>query len=67
MKARVFFDAFAECLVNVALAMKSPQHLEVLRLKSIGTMIGAHGLGAAEDTGRMFDRMWSEAQTPPAR
>jgi hypothetical protein len=67
LKARVFFDAFAECLVNVALARKSPQHLDYLRLTSIGTMIVLHGRSVAEDTGRLFDRMWSDSQKPPPR
>lgn len=65
MKARVFFDAFAECLVYVALARKYPRRAAAMRQTAINAVVHVHRhAGAGEATGRMFDKLWSEAQGP---
>lgn len=64
MKARVFFDAFAECLVNVALARKYPFLRDNMRSLAVGVISARHGDKHADATGHIFDRLWLEAQNP---
>lgn len=64
MRASVFFDAFAECLVNVGMVRRYPGLLENYRNLSISVVVMRHGAAYAEDTGRMFDRLLLEAQKP---
>jgi hypothetical protein len=67
MKAAVFFDAFAECLVNVAMVRQYPRLHEAMRSVSIAQIAARHGPAHAENTGRMFDKLLSDMQSPGAR
>lgn len=64
MKARVFFDAFAECVVNVALARQYPALRHGLREVSASRIAAKWGAPNAEATGHMFDRLWHDMQNP---
>lgn len=64
MNARVFFDAFAECLVNVGAARTRPGLRDNFRALSVSMIVGRHGEAHAAATGRMFDRLWRETKTP---
>lgn len=66
MKARVFFDAFAECLVAVSVARRYPGLMGSSRTVAVTTISGRHGVEAGESTGRMFDRLWHDMQIPGA-
>jgi hypothetical protein len=67
MTASVFFDAFAECVANVACARKYPPMVETARMVSISMVVARHGQQHAEATGRMFDRLWQDMQNPKAQ
>lgn len=67
MKARVFFDAFAECVVNVAVGLKHPHLLPTARNLSVSAIAVRHGADAGEATGRMFDRLWHDMQKPESQ
>ena len=67
MNASVFFDAFAECLVGVAFARKHPAFFDVMKSTTTIRIALRHGDVAGEATGRMFDKLWSEAQGPKER
>lgn len=67
MKARVFIDAFAECLVYVALARRHPLKVAAMRQTAINAVVHVHRhADAGEATGRMFDRLLLEMQNPGA-
>lgn len=67
MKARVFSDAFADCLVYVALARKHPRKVAAMRQTAINAVVHVHRhADAGESTGRMFDRLWHDMQDPEA-
>lgn len=66
MKARVFFDAFSEVLVNVVIARRFPETLDSMRTLSVTVITVRHGDKHAEATGRMFDRLWADMQNPGA-
>jgi hypothetical protein len=65
MKATVFFDAFAECLVYAALARRHPLKVAAMRQTAINAVVHVHKhVDAGEATGAMFDKLWSDLQTP---
>jgi hypothetical protein len=67
VKARVFLDAFAECFASVAMARKLPEARDGMRALAVRAISARHGEAHADNTGRMFDRMWAEAQNPGQR
>jgi hypothetical protein len=64
MKARVFFDAFAECLVGVGMAKRLPVLFQHYRAVAVLHVTDKHSAAHAEATGRMFDRLWDDIQNP---
>lgn len=67
MKAPVFFDAFSECLVSVAMARKYPEILSAMRHQAVLAVTTAHGPTHAEATGCMFDKLWADMQKPDGK
>ena len=64
MKARVFLDAFAECVVNVAIARRFPDTVTSMRNLSVSVIAVLYGDSHAEATGAMFDRLWHDLHNP---
>jgi len=64
MKARVFFDAFAECLVGLAMVRRHPSLLHGMRDSCVRIIARRHGDNHADNTRRMFDRLWADVQKP---
>lgn len=57
MKARAFFDAWAEVTVSVMCARRTPSMGERMREMSVAAISERHGARAGEDAGRMFDTL----------
>lgn len=64
MKASVFLDAFAECLAGVGMARRTPSMRYIFREMTIHNVVARNGVPHADPTGRMFDKLWSDLQTP---
>jgi hypothetical protein len=67
MKARVFFDAFSECLAGMAMARRYAGMHDKWRAEAVRAISARHGDKHAEAAGRMFDRLFSEMQNPEGR
>jgi hypothetical protein len=66
LKARVFLDAFAECVAGVGMARRLPILLPHYRTVAVVHVTDKHGATHAEATGRMFDRLWADMRNPGA-
>lgn len=67
MKARVFLDAFVECVAGVGMAKRNPRLLPHYRVSAMVNVTDKHGPGHAMATGQMFDRLWHDLHSPGTR
>jgi hypothetical protein len=64
MKARVFLDAFVECVAGVAHARRHPGGHALIRAHVVNEVCARHGLVHAIRTAAMFDRLWGDLHGP---